>query len=355
MQTEGNLIVSAAALPFKCVSTDGVRVSDRRAFWEDGAAAIFGTVQVEANSREIFDASVEYKSVADMTLCRLVTNTMHRAMRTEAVARNDSRDFLKAVLQKEGTSIVEQNGHRTVLRAGEWTIYDAQRPYRVEVPGRCRFSVLLMPRDKVVPRNFDVAKLILRRFSGRRGLGKLIWSLIRTTFEQIAEIQERSTEEVADILAQMIRLALLDSTDGERAVNSKDALRERVKQYISNHLGDPDLSIARLASVTHCTKRYLHMVFESEQVSLSDYILERRLDRCRQDFLDPTCAHKSITEIAYSWGFNNSNHFSRCFKRVFGASPRRFRSDAGTWNSIAAAAVLQAANDPKGYSTLPNE
>lgn len=350
MQTESNLVVSGT-LPFKCVSTDSVRVSDRRAFWEDGAAAIFGTVQVEASSREVFDASVEYKSVADMTLCRLATSTVHRAMRTDLVAGNDSRDFLKAVLQKEGTSILEQSGRRTVLRVGEWTIYDAQRPYRVEVPGRCRLSVLLMPREKVVPRNFDVAKLILRRFSGRRGLGKLIWSLIRTTFEQIAEIQDRSTEEVADILARMIRLALLDSTSGERAVNSRDALRERVKQYISSHLGDPELSIAKLASVTHCTKRYLHMVFESEQVSLSDYILERRLDRCRQEFLDPASTHKSITEIAYSWGFNNSNHFSRCFKRAFGTSPRRFRSEIAGWNPMSSVDILPSAASPK--SSLP--
>jgi AraC-like DNA-binding protein len=327
MQIADSLVEPAVLAPFKCVSTHGIRLSDRLAFWEDGASSLFGAVQVEMHSRAAFGASVAYKSIADMTFCRLSANVAHRAIRTKAVARNDSRAFIKAVLQREGSSVMEQNGRRTVLRAGEWTIYDAQRPYRVEVPDRCGLSILLMPRDKVVPRGFDIEKLVMRRLSGRRGLGKLIWSLITTAFEQLQDIEERSTAEVADILAQMIRLAILDSTNGAATVNSRDALRERVKQYISNHLGDPELSIAKLAGVTHCTKRYLHMVFESEQVSLSDYILERRLERCRQDFLDPACSHKSITEIAYSWGFNNSNHFSRCFKRVFGASPRRFRSD----------------------------
>ncbi|HXU20474.1 MAG TPA: helix-turn-helix domain-containing protein, partial [Verrucomicrobiae bacterium] len=80
-----------------------------------------------------------------------------------------------------------------------------------------------------------------------------------------------------------------------------------------------------------CTKRYLHMIFHSEDVSISDYILKLRLERCREDLLNPACAHKSITDIAYSWGFNNSNHFSRCFKRAFGVAPRRTRSEFAPW------------------------
>jgi AraC-like DNA-binding protein len=344
MQIGNNLVGPPVLTPFKCVSTQGIRLSDRRAFWEDGARALFGAVQVEMHRRAAFGASVEYKSVADMTFCRLSANVAHRAIRSQAVARNDSRTFIKAVLQREGSSVMEQNGLRVTLRTGEWTIYDAQRPYRVEVPDQCALSILLVPRDKVVPRGFDIDKLVMRRFTGRRGLGKLIWSLITTTFEQIPEIQDRSRGEVGDILAQMIRLAILDPLNEDPTVNSKEALRERVKQYISNHLGDPELSIAKLASVTHCTKRYLHMVFESERVSLSDYILERRLDRCRQDFLDPGCAHKSITDIAYSWGFNNSNHFSRCFKRVFGTSPRRFRSESAGWNPISAGRDMASAS-----------
>jgi AraC-like DNA-binding protein len=66
-----------------------------------------------------------------------------------------------------------------------------------------------------------------------------------------------------------------------------------------------------------------------------------RLDRCHQDLLNPACARKSITEVAYSWGFNNSSHFSRCFKRAFGASPRRFRSEFASWAAVGAAAHSQ--------------
>jgi len=37
---------------------------------------------------------------------------------------------------------------------------------------------------------------------------------------------------------------------------------------------------------------------------------------------------KSIARIAYGWGFSDMAHFSRCFRRAFGASPREYRQSA---------------------------
>jgi AraC family transcriptional regulator, positive regulator of tynA and feaB len=34
---------------------------------------------------------------------------------------------------------------------------------------------------------------------------------------------------------------------------------------------------------------------------------------------------KSISEIAFEWGFNDSAHFSRIFCNEFGLTPRAFR------------------------------
>lgn len=323
--------LDADTSPFRSVSTEGIKVSDRRDFWEASASLLFGTLQLEMQRREAFSANFEYTSVADMVFCRLSAGVPHRVVRTDAVARQDNRAFMKAVFQTQGSSVLQQNGRTTPLRAGEWSVYDFEQPYSVAIPESAEMCILLIPRDKVLTGDFDLRSLALRRFPGRRGLGKLIWSLALATFDQIPEIQGRSSRDVADILVQMIRLALMDSSGGRASMDSKEALRERVKLYIARHLADPDLSIAKLASVTQCTKRYLHMVFQSEQISISDYILRLRLERCREDLLDPSCAHRSITDIAYSWGFNNSNHFSRCFKQAFGLCPRQLRNTFAPW------------------------
>ncbi|WP_422369675.1 helix-turn-helix domain-containing protein [Pelagibius sp.] len=71
--------------------------------------------------------------------------------------------------------------------------------------------------------------------------------------------------------------------------------------------------------------RYLQSLFSIEGVSPSRWIWTRRLERCREDLEDPKLAKTSITTISYGWGFNDSTHFSRAFKKRFGQSPRDFR------------------------------
>jgi len=71
--------------------------------------------------------------------------------------------------------------------------------------------------------------------------------------------------------------------------------------------------------------RHLHRLFSARGRRVSDCIREQRLERCSADFADRRFLEKSITEIAFSWGFSDSAHFSRCFKLRFGVSPREFR------------------------------
>ena len=320
-----------SCLPVTCVSTDDVKLSDRREYWKTQSSSVFGGLEIEMQQHETFRASFEHTMLADVVFARLASEIPHRAIRTAALAAQDDRAFVKMALVRKGLSVLEQGGRRTTLRAGEWSVYDTSRPYTMSIPYRVDMLLLLIPREKFPTRSFDLQELTARRFSGRRGIGKLMWSLIPTTFDQIPEMRRGSSHDLAEIVAQMTRVALLELSDKPASLDSKEALRERVKLYIASHLGDPDLSITKLASATGCTKRYLHMVFQSERTSISDYILGLRLERAREDLLRMESSHRSITDIAYSWGFNNSNHFSRCFKEAFGASPRELRAELLGW------------------------
>ncbi|MGC2333080.1 MAG: helix-turn-helix domain-containing protein [Candidatus Acidiferrales bacterium] len=332
MSTHGHAISpGSGCLPVTCVSTEDVKLSERREYWEAQASGVFGALDIEMQADDAFNASFEYTTLADVVFSRLASEIPHRAIRTPALAGHDDRAFVKMALVTRGLSVLEQNGRTTTLRGGEWSVYDTSRPYRMTIPDRVDMLLLLIPREKFPTRSFDLQELVARRFSGRRGIGKLMWSLIPTTFDQIPEMRRGSSHDLAEIVAQMTRVALLELSDKPVSLDSREALRERVKLYIASHLGDPDLSITKLACATGCTKRYLHMVFQSERTSISDYILGLRLERAREDLLRPESSHRSITDIAYSWGFNNSNHFSRCFKEAFGASPRELRAEFSSW------------------------
>jgi AraC-like DNA-binding protein len=319
--------VKTDSSPRQCISTAGVKPADRREFWQARTGSLCGPFQLEVPGKAAFNATFEYTSLADLLLCRLSSHVPHRAIHTGASARRDDRGFLKAVLQASGCSVLEQNGRETLLRPSEWSIYDTAKPYSLEIPKRAEMFFLMIPRQMIATCSLDLKGLVGRRFSGRHGLGKLIWNLVPTAFDETPAIRAHSSHDVADILAHMVRLALLEASDQCVPSDSKDALRDRVKLYIENHLRDADLSVSKLAHVAHYTKRYLHMAFQQEKVSISAYILRLRLERCLEDLRNPAFVHRSITDIAYSWGFNNSNHFSRCFKEVYGISPRDSRAE----------------------------
>jgi AraC-like DNA-binding protein len=103
-------------------------------------------------------------------------------------------------------------------------------------------------------------------------------------------------------------------------------LKGRIETFIQANLADPALTPADIAAEAHISVRHLHRLFESQGRSVSDWIRERRLEACRAALSDPCMENKSITEIAFSWGFSDSSHFSRSFRKSFGTSPRQFRS-----------------------------
>jgi len=317
--------VNVNASAWERISTDCVKASERREFWQARTGSVFGSFQLDVQGTEAFNACFKYAKVSDLMLCRLSACVPHRVTRSGASARRDDRGYVKAVLQARGCSVLEQNGRTTLLRPTEWTVYDTAKPHTITIPECAEMFLLLIPRQRMVIRNFDLQDISGRRFSGRQGVGRLMWNLIPEAFEQIPAMRERSSYDLADMLAQMMRLAVLDSFDECLPADSKDALRERLKLYIESHLRDADLSISKLASVAHCTKRYLHMAFQPQKNSISEFILKLRLERCLEDLRNPAYAHRSITDIAYSWGFNNSNHFSRCFKQAYAMSPRDSR------------------------------
>jgi AraC-like DNA-binding protein len=61
------------------------------------------------------------------------------------------------------------------------------------------------------------------------------------------------------------------------------------------------------------------MLFSDRGTTISDYIRHARLQHCRQEL--ETMAGKTITDVAFSWGFSSSSHFSRVFREYFGVAP----------------------------------
>jgi transcriptional regulator GlxA family with amidase domain len=129
-----------------------------------------------------------------------------------------------------------------------------------------------------------------------------------------------------DILA----MALSGEPD-RQAADDRTVQRARlrsVKAYIDAHLSDPNLSLDIIAKKNGISLRYLHQLFRMMDMSASEYLRLRRLQRCHDLLTSPRHAVQSITEIAYSMGFSSSSHFSNLFRAQFGLRPSDVRNAA---------------------------
>ena len=310
------------------VSTQDVSGCHKLDLWGQSICELFGHLRSETFGDKSFVGRLEHCQLGDIRVCKL-TASRHRVVRTSTFARRDDRGLLKVLLQKKGTSYFEQNGRTVFLSPGEWSIYDTARSYTVSNPHSVEQLILMVPREKIFTGGLDLSHLIVRRFAGNTGINKLTYQFITTMFDEMHMISLDAACGISDTIAELIRLALLGHSTDQNLPHSAPSLRhvqrDRIRGYIYSHLRDPELSIAHIAAALNCTKRYVHKVFQTEGTTVSDQIWRMRLARCREDLCNPAYASRSITHIAFSWGFNSSAHFSRTFKEEFGVCPRELR------------------------------
>jgi AraC-like DNA-binding protein len=166
---------------------------------------------------------------------------------------------------------------------------------------------------------------VARNFGDASGTARLLPCYLASLFEELSGVAAGNCSELADMAAQLVRLALLEARQATTPISMRETLRLRVKDYVRRNLRDPALSIDRVALAFGCTKRHLHKVFTGDETTLSQFIWAQRLESCREALRNPHLLRHSITEIAFMWGFNNSAHFSKAFKERFGLPPGIFR------------------------------
>lgn len=123
----------------------------------------------------------------------------------------------------------------------------------------------------------------------------------------------------------------------------------RAIDHVTRHLADP-LRLDDVARVARFSPFHFHRIFRAiVGETLHDFVARLRLERAL--FLLAHADPPSFTEVAFACGFNSSSDFSRCFRKRFGASPRRF--DLDRLRDERRRGLLAALGDPPPVLRLP--
>jgi AraC-like DNA-binding protein len=138
------------------------------------------------------------------------------------------------------------------------------------------------------------------------------------------EVRHLAVTHIHDLIA----VALGATRDGEAIAEGRGIRAARlraVKDDILANLSAPELTIVAVALRQGVTPRYVHMLFEAEGTTFSEYVLSQRLMRAHRMLTDPRFAGQTITTIAFASGFDDLSYFDRTFRRRFGATPSDVR------------------------------
>jgi AraC-like DNA-binding protein len=304
-------------------STNDVAERERADYWNGVTARYFGPLETRATGRSALSATLATRPVSFLRTY-LIVGSGHKARRSKSNA-GVLPDCVKLLLQVRGRCRVDQEGRTAELRPGAWCIYDSWRPYSLANTGDVEQIVVQIPREQIFDRSLARLTEPFLADPTRSSMARVTASFIRS-YADPALAPDDGDEFLAETTIGLVRRVLHANLSFHRSAQAPSGLlRARIKQYILAHLNDPDLSIDRIAAAMGCSKRYLHQVFAAEHVTIERHIWQRRIEHCCQALAAQGQSEKSISEIAFEWGFNSSAHFSRLFKSEVGVAPTSYR------------------------------
>ncbi|MFE7135086.1 helix-turn-helix domain-containing protein [Streptomyces sp. NPDC057638] len=303
------------------------------------------------------DRSVDFRAtlqVIDLGAAQVsaVTYSPLNSLRSATSIRRDDPEILSVALTVRGHKLLNQNGRRARLDAGDLVAYTSVWPYEASTDvtgvqeGTAASIVAEVPRTLLpLPAN-QIDRLLATPLPGRDGMGALLSHFLTHLVADTSPYRPADGPRLGVVLLDLITALLAHHLDDPPipSESRQHALFLRIQAFVHQHLGDPQLTPSTIAAAHHISIRYLYKLFHQHGLAVAEWIRTRRLERCHRELADPRLRTVPIHAIAARWGFTDSANFSRAFRAAYAISPKEFRALA------LAATVLTA---PKALPARP--
>jgi AraC-like DNA-binding protein len=299
----------------------------RRQAWRDAICEIYLQVDCRTEPDVEYAGLVQEARLGEVTITDAVISPQTIVRGNHHIGRF-GKDCYYLGIEHIGAVAIRQSGTSFVLRPGRGSLYYANEPYELCCDVQSRQFWIELPRA-AFDRRFESGRpQQLKIFDLTRGLGRIAAEFCGTLAIESGGLDEASRSKLGEQFMDLLALALNSEPDrqstDQRSVQG--ARLRSVKSYIEANLGDPNLSLTSIARRNGISLRYLHHLFRLEEMSASEWLRLRRLQRCHDLLTAPQHAHRSITEIAYFMGFSSSSHFSNLFRAHFKLRPSDVRT-----------------------------
>jgi len=279
-----------------------------------------------------------------MAIRRVRTDSEHTPSHPHDLTEVEhSHDFCELVIVTHGQAMHWLEGTDFPVTAGDiFLLQGHQRHYFYERKDLDLINIMYDPEKIALPENelrrmpgycamFMLEPTYRRqhRFASRLHLTRVPLARV----EQLAEEMEREREEANPGYEVALRAKLLElMVYLSRAYTNTDTTEAHALLRVGNVIGalendfSKDWRLDELLTIAHMSRSNLMRIFRKATGQTPiEYLMRLRIQRAMEMLRNSTL---TITEIALEVGFNDSNYFTRQFRRILGESPSGFRHAA---------------------------
>jgi AraC-like DNA-binding protein len=239
-------------------------------------------------------------------------------------------DNIFVCVNLSGNSLACQRGREITLHSGDAVLFSSVNGgCSINRPSSVQFVGLRLPYRTLAPLVTDLDNMPMRLIPKEIDSLRLLITYLRAINMGHALEAPELLPVVASHIHDLIALSVGATRDAaaiaeERGV--RGARLQAIKSDIARNFSDCELTVSGVAMRHGVTPRYVQMLFASEGMTFSEFVVGRRLAVAYRMLTDPLLANRPISSIAFDVGFSDLSYFNRTFRRQHNATPTEVRA-----------------------------
>ena len=225
-----------------------------------------------------------------------------------------------------GSMRIEQAGRESAVAPGAVSLLVGSLPFRTRIDEEAESVQLYLPLRLMRAHGYTPEGWAGATWD-RTPSAIALQDILRTVTSGTDPVPEASATHVGHALRELALAVLHEAADRVHAgYDAKAMYRERAQAVIADRFTDPSFDVAALADELKVSPRYLHSLFQGEELSPGALLRATRIRHAAGLPTGSRTRELTVAAIARLSGFGGDDQFTRAFRRAHGMTPSQYRA-----------------------------
>ncbi|MFC0572494.1 helix-turn-helix transcriptional regulator [Paraburkholderia solisilvae] len=237
-------------------------------------------------------------------------------------AQTDWRhDMMVVNIVQRGAVDIEQSGVCLHMTDGSMLLLDASRKYTQTVAEGTTGISVRVPRSALAQRGLRLCGHDMFIADPASADVRLLRSWIESTAAHGQGASRTARALAAEHLIDLMQILAAADPAALKRITNADAVLSRAKRFMERNIGNDTIDLPAVARAIGVSHGHLSRLFARSGTTVMRFLWQLRLERAKAMLADPHIELR-ISDVAQRCGFVSAAHFSRAFRKQYGATPR---------------------------------